>query len=202
MKIILFITVMLMIGSIGISQSTKTKTMLNEIEGKWEVDDHDNITYIVVVELDSLSIDEIYLRAKNYFIYNYGSGKSVIQTEDKKLGRIVGKGVFKSVYATGDIVFMYNFDTWHIFRIDIKEGRARLMLTLTSYDELVYDSQSTNDYNIKISETFPVNPKGKKKNMFGKAFYYSHKQALLSLESLKSALISGNIDSEIENDDW
>jgi len=55
--------------------------MLAEIEGQWNLDG--NVTYTRIVEAHKLSKEEIYNRALNYFVYNYGSGKSVIQTQDK-----------------------------------------------------------------------------------------------------------------------
>lgn len=48
------------------------------------LDDNGNVTYTRIVEAHKLSKEEIYNRALNYFVYNYGSGKSVIQTQDKE----------------------------------------------------------------------------------------------------------------------
>jgi hypothetical protein len=65
-------------------QNSEVSNMLKEIEGQWSLDDNNNVTYQRIVEVPDVNKDELFSRAQNYFIYNYGSGKSVIQTQDKK----------------------------------------------------------------------------------------------------------------------
>jgi len=184
------------------AQNAKTKALVKEIEGQWEVDDNGQVTYIRIVEADSLSKDEIYTRALSYFTYNYVSGDNVTQVQDKEVGRIVGKGLY------GDYDFVPGFmitdvDTWHVLRVDVKEGRARIILSLTSYLVKVSAGQygsSTGER--KISGSYPVNPDGSQKNTFGKAFYFSHKNALETLNKLEKAIKEGNTSKSIESDNW
>ena len=73
-----------MVSTVAVSQSKETERLLNSIQGQWSLDNNNNVTYQKVIEIPEISKDEIYKRAESYFIYNYGSGKSVIQTRIKK----------------------------------------------------------------------------------------------------------------------
>ena len=139
-------------------------------------------------------------------IYNYSSGKSVIQTEDKEGGRIIGKGLWKEVHIGNSLATTY-LDCWHILRVDVKEGRARIMLTLTQYEQKVVTPgygntlPSTSYATFKVEQTFPCIPKGRQKTMFGKAFYKSHKSAVSTILSVDKAIKEGNTSKNLETDD-
>ena|SRR5690554_3320164 len=92
MRKLLLLLFLTFFGTLSYGQSAKE--MLAEIEGKWELDDNENVTVVKVIEVPELKKDEIFNRALNYFTYNYVSGKSVIQTQDKENGLIVGKGMY------------------------------------------------------------------------------------------------------------
>ncbi len=106
-----------------LSFGQSAKEMLAEIDGKWKLDDNGNVTIVKIVEAPDLKKDEIFNRALNYFTYNYVSGKSVIQTQDKENGLIVGKGIYDNVHIGMSIVTTY-VDAWHILRVDVKDVRA------------------------------------------------------------------------------
>ena len=50
--------------------------------------------------------------------------------------RIVGKGIYKNVHIGMSLVTTY-VNCWHIVRVDVKDGRARIILTLTEYDKRI-----------------------------------------------------------------
>lgn len=185
------------------AQSKKVKNLLKEIENEWKVDDNGNMTYVQVVEAKNLSNEKIYANVKDYFTYNYGSGKSVIQSDDKEAGRIVGKGLWKDVHIGVSLVTTYT-DCWHILRVDIKEGRARIILTLTDYEQKMISTNNTPpSFNtFKVNNTFPCNPKAGMKTVMGKAFYKSHKLALATIAELEKSIKEGNTSKELENDNW
>lgn len=184
------------------SQNAEVKLMLKEIEDQWSVDDNGNITYQAVIEVPGMTKEDIYNRSLAFFIYNYSSGKSVIQTQEKENGLLIGKGLYTNVHVGVTIVNTY-IDTWHILRVDIKEGRARILLTLTEYEKKVTGGNTPPSYfSIKISEEYPVNPKGMFKTVNGKGFYYSHKRALNTLERIEIAIKEGTTSKEFEDADW
>ena len=174
-----------------------------QIEKLLTIDDNGNITYVKIIEIPGLSKDEIYSRANNYFVYNYGSGKSVIQTEDKEKGTLVGKGLFP-VYAKymplTNITCKIN--AWHILRIDAKDGRARIILTLTNY-EVFYGARSEN---MQITSLYPFNEKARAtkavKNMYLQSIINSNIAVLSALNRIEDSLKNGNTSGGIENEDW
>lgn len=183
------------------AQNKKTRAMLAEIEGQWQLDEKGELSYTQVFELEDLTKGELFSRAENYFVYNYGSGKSVIQTSDKDRGTLVGKGVFNEVHIGVSIITTY-FDAWHLFRIDIKEGKARVILTPTTYDMKTVGGSNPPIYSngLPIVGFFPVNPKNSQKTMYGKAFYKLHNRCQATLLAIGEALKNGN--TVAEGEDW
>jgi hypothetical protein len=191
-----FIFVLLCICSNG--QNSETKNKLTEIEGKWAVDDNGNVTYQRIVEVPEMKRDDIYNRVLNYFIYNYGSGKSVIQTQDKENGQIIGKGLYENLRTFSNGMGFVNLSTWHIVRVDVKDGKARIILTLSEYSENFQGSISLRN----IREEYPVNKDGTRKNIMGQAFYESHIRAIASIDAIEKAIKEGSTSKKIEDKEW
>ena len=180
------------------AQSEKAEQMLSEIKGKYSVDDNGNVTYVKVVTDSTLSKDEIYQRALNYFVYNYGSGKSVIQTQDKEAGTIVAKGIYAKVHI-GSGMLTNVYDANHIIRIDVKEGKVRIIVSLTEYEiKLTGGNGPPSYYSTIISQTYPINEEGNQKTMMSKAFYKTHLKALESIDRIEKAIKEGNTSKKIE----
>lgn len=186
----------------GLTFGQSAKEMLAEMEGKWQLDDNGNVTVVKVVEAPGMSKDEIYNRALNYFVYNYGSGKSVIQTQDKENGLVVGKGIYNDVHV-GISLVTTSVDAWHILRVDVKDGRARVIVTLTQYEKKVTGSSGPPNYStMNIADEYPINPKGYSKTVMTKAFYKSFKKANDTLSRVEKSILEGSTSKDIENSDW
>lgn len=202
MKKAISVFIMVISFSLAYGQSSEVKRMLQEIEEQWSLDDNGNLSYQRIVEVPGMEKDDIYNRVLNYFVYNYGSGKSVIQTQDKENGLIVGKGLYDNVHIGISIVTTY-IDAWHIVRVDIKNGRARIILTLTEYDKKVTGGNTPPSYStMKIEQEYPINENGMSKTVMGKAFYKSHKHAIASIDAIEKAIKEGNTSKQMENSDW
>lgn len=207
MKWIIPILILSSICFCSSGQNKDTKKMLSEIEGKWAIDDNGNVTYQRIIEVPDMKKAEIYNRVYNYFVYNYVDGKSVIQTQDIENGQIIGKGFYKdlnsfstlsSKFYNAPISDMVNLSTWHIVRIDIKDGKARIILTLTEYSE-EYNGRIITD---NVKDEYPVNVNRDRKNIMGKSFYKSHQKALASIDAIDKAIKEGNTSKQLENKEW
>ncbi|MEL6135615.1 MAG: DUF4468 domain-containing protein, partial [Bacteroidota bacterium] len=177
--------------------------LLKSIEGEWETDDNGNVVYVQIIEAAGLSKEQIYTRALDYFTYNYNNGKSVIQTKDPEKGRILAKGIYKNVHAAYEVFIVTRVSTHHIVQVDVKEGRARIIITLNQNDHVSTDSEGASSYySYAMRESFPMNPRGKSKNISGKAFYKTHFHVLSTFEKLEKAIKEGNTDQTIAGDDW
>lgn len=200
MKKTLLLSLIILISTISYAQSAKQ--MLAEIDGHWELDDNNNVTVVRIIEAPEFNENEIFNRALNYFTYNYVSGKSVIQTQDRDNGLIVGKGVYNNIH-TGISIITTEVDAWHILRVDVKDGRARAIVTLTEYDKKISGGNTPPSYStIKVANSYPVNPKGDQKTVMTKAFYKAFHKAFDSLDAVEKAIKDGSTSKEIENEDW
>lgn len=56
------------------------------------------LTYSEVIQVDGVSKDELYNRAKQWFVATYGDATKVIQNEDKESGIITGKAISGTMF--------------------------------------------------------------------------------------------------------
>jgi hypothetical protein len=111
--------------------------MVEEINDQWQLDENGYVTCQKVVDCSNLDKTELYNRAMDYFVNNYGDINSVIQIRDVANGIIIGKGIFKKIHAFNDVLQSVTIDTLHILKVEVKDGRARITISLTQYDEAV-----------------------------------------------------------------
>ncbi len=161
--------------------------MLAELEGRYLLDDKGNVIFERVVEVPSLSKDEIYTRALAYFIAKYSSGPSLIVSQDKEEGTIIGKGKYPG------IVYMLDpdpvpFDVNYMVQIDTKEGRSRITVSLSNYEQAANYTGGYSHAPIKVSNSYPVNPKGRSKPRMLQAFYDSYLESMIIVNTLEKAI--------------
>ena len=163
--------------------------MHEEINGQWQLDENGYVTCQKVVDCLNLNKTELYNRAMDYFVYNYGDVNSVIQNRDVVNGIITGKGIFKKIHALNDVLQNVIIDTLHILEVEVKDGRARITISLTQYDEIVRGGELPgNHYLYPISNQYPFNPNGYQKDLYEQAFYKSLLKALETIASVERAL--------------
>jgi hypothetical protein len=78
------------------------------------------VVYSDVIQISETDKNELYSRAKKWFVISYKSGKDVIQLDDKESGNIIGKGNFGVNYggARNPIIS-------HTISISVKDGRYK-----------------------------------------------------------------------------
>src|SRR5450830_1164209 len=86
------------------------------------------VTYTDIIQLQGVSKNEIYNRAKHWFIDTFNSGKDVIQLDDKETGEVIGKGCFKAVWMI-NFYSSQSVNVWKTIKIQIKDGRYRYEIT-------------------------------------------------------------------------
>jgi hypothetical protein len=174
--------------------------MLEEINGQHQLDENGYATYQKVVDCLNLSKTELYNRAMDYFVHNYCDVNSIIENRDVVNGIIVGKGIFKKVNVLNDILQSVMINTLHILKVEVKDGRARITISLTQYDEIVRGGELPgNHYLYPISNQYPFNPNGYQKDLYEQAFNKSHLKALDTIASVERALIGDSTQKKDEN---
>ena len=201
MKFVLIIPLLLIHWTTSHAQSYEAVQKLKAIEGQYEVDENGNVSYIKIIDSIGLAKDEIFSRVLAFFTYNYTNGESVIQIQDKEAGQIIGKGIFLNVYLGQYYTNLYEYDTWHIVRVDVKDNRVRVIITLNNYR-----SRNTQGNGIgteeRITANYPFQKKGVAKNHYAMAFLESHKRTLETFATIEKAIREGTVGGAAEKKDW
>lgn len=201
MKSAILIQLLLICWTTSQAQSYEAVQQLKAIEGQYDVDENGNVSYIRIIDSIGLSKDEIFSRVLAFFTYNYTDGESVIQIQDKEAGQVIGKGIFKNVYTGQYLTNLYEYDTWHILRVDIKDSRARVIITLNNYR---YRNVQGNGTGVeeKITSVYPFQKKSMTKNHYAMSFLESHKRTLETFTTIEKAIREGTVGVAAEKKDW
>lgn len=127
-KLLLIIAAILSI-TLAHAQSYSEKFEQYTKEQKYIVDEG-NLVVSRIVEGIPGSKDDIYTTIKTYFARAYNDSKSVIQTDDKEKGVIIGKGLYGNLASFS--LGVWTLKAYHIIRVDIKEGRARIICSAST----------------------------------------------------------------------
>jgi hypothetical protein len=206
MKRILLLIVFGFVCSISFSQSQKEKEAdekLKSIEGQWKQAENGDLNYQSIVEVPGENKDELFLRATNFFIYKYKDiNKGVLQTQDKEQGLVVAKAYWPDFYQCygGFWAEYISYSAYFVLRVDIKDERARVTMTIQEYDFSVFSGKQSSV--VPISAMYPLNTaKDKKTKPFDSmAFYELYTRCTGLIEELTVALKKGLIlNSEDKN---
>ncbi len=89
-----------------------------------EVDGVINYTEVVTVD-STIKKEELYNRAKMWFVDNYKSANDVIQMQDKDAGVIIGKGLFSYQYNPMSLSDRTTINISHTVKIYVKDGKYK-----------------------------------------------------------------------------
>jgi hypothetical protein len=117
------------------------------------------IVFSEVVKVDSVSKDELYTRAREWFAKTFKSAQDVLQMDDKESGKLIGKGSSKGVnhlqLSTNSFYLNY------MISITIKDGRYRYEVTdFTAKDE---PTQYRLNPSLLLLSELSLDPKSKNK---------------------------------------
>lgn len=172
-----------------------------DINDQWQLDENEYITYHKVIDCPGINKIELYNRAMNYFVKSYDDVNLVIQNRDIVNGIIIGKGVFTKVHIHNTLLQSIIIDTCHILKVEVKDGSARVTLSLTQYDEAMRGGElPANHYLYPISTQYPFNPNGYNKDLYEQAFIKSNLKALETIASVERFLTTDS--TQNRNDDW
>lgn len=97
------------------------------------LDKDGNISMVSMLDVPNCSKERIYIQANSWFVNTFVSGEDVIQLNDKEAGVILAKGYMKNIAEHVGFGNSYEISAYVIFRIDIKDNKARLITTIQSY---------------------------------------------------------------------
>jgi len=162
--------------------------------------DGDNLVVSAVIDNLNGTKQDLYIRVKNYFARAYNNANSVLQTDDKEAGVLIVKGLYGNVYELRMLGVLNTYlNVYHILRVDIKEGRVRIICSAQMWEE--YRGNGELDERVKIVNYAPFTDKrffdkGKQMEATLKLIDKMHE----SINELEEALTSGSL--SIESQEW
>jgi len=168
--------------------------------------DGDNFVVSKVINDVQGTKDELYIKVKNFFARYYNNANSVIQTDDKEAGTIIGKGFYKNLYF-GVYWFDYLYiNSYYILRVDIKDNRIRVICSANMMEWIKENNKygrTQGSYYILDYPPFGNKPdaiisisKGARTDAFINLIKAMHATIDTAEKTIKEGAISG------ENDDW
>lgn len=182
-------------------------------EKEYVIENDGSLSFSKVIHAqDGKSKEVLFPIIQAYFSYAYNDGKSVIQTINQDQYYIIGSGVYSEFAIEIDSAWgrRYVYTTPYVIRIDCKDGRIRVIITVTNYD--VRESNWSNynrdvsNYSRMISKEYPIEPAGnpnrlsKADKRWDKVYQQLRERIMNQFKSIEDRINTGN--SVLENEDW
>ena len=168
-------------------------------ESGYEVDNNSmTVSFVKIIKSEeSKSAKELYNLVEQYFTQTYISAKDVIDIKNKEELYIVGKGIYKGMYR--DYSSWTNttdtYDATHMIRVDCRDGRVRVILTVLKITQ-------NNEYNHYLNFYYPFREEEKKNpGKHDKEIVYNTiRKVQESFKEIEEAINKKS--SLITDDDW
>ena len=176
-----------------------------------QLDKNKALTYTQVIEAPEKTKTQLYVILNYWYSNTFGSGKSVIQLNDKEAGVIIAKGNVDAIASHTGGANSYTVNLTPIIKTDIKDGKVRITYTIPFYkvDKKIGGgflggmggSRATlTEENWPIEQCFPFTEKDSHKKTSAKALVMAHAYSNVIMDKIEEAVkhgVAGN-----ENDNW
>ena len=211
MRKLLILWMMTLFAGVVYSQTEEQLEMVKSIEGTYELDEHFGYSYTRVFENLNGSKEELFGRVLSFFPYvvkgTYDARK-IIQQEDKENGVIVAKIAHNKVGVHANLAHVYSVSATPIWRIDLKDGRCRVIVSIKKWYLFHKDSSgifvTNTEEEIPTTDVAPFTKLKKKKlnEMYTNAFLNTHAHTTALLEAFDEWMRNEGNGKDKVNDDW
>lgn len=189
------------------------KEAATNLGAKLQLDKNKALTYTQIIECTGKSKEQLYIILNYWYSNSFGSGKAVIQLNDKDAGVIIGKGYVDNIAQHVGGLDAFTVNITPIIKTDIKDGKVRVTYTIPSYE--IEKKQGggwltalagNNRDAVKVKETwaiekcFPFAQQDSHKNTSAKALVMANAYSNVIMNKIEEAVkngVSGN-----ETDEW
>lgn len=105
------------------------------------------IVFTEIIKVDSVSKDELYSRAREWFARTFVSSKNVLEMDDRQAGKLIGNGA-KSGFYYGLLMTPVDYTLTYEISVYIKDGRYKYEIADFVNDENKYGSFSLDELSI------------------------------------------------------
>ena len=94
------------------------------------------LEYQKIVSVEGVGADDLYSRAREWFVESFADSESVLEIEDSDSHVLMGKGMFnyRSCIFSGTVKGGYAGRIRFTIRVETKDGRARLTLSQFTHE--------------------------------------------------------------------
>lgn len=181
------------------------------LAGQLQLDKNNALTYTQIIEAHGKTKTQLYVILNYWYSNTFGSGKSVIQLNDKEAGVIIAKGYVDAIAVHAGGTNSYTVNLTPIIKTDIKEGKVRVTYTVPFYDVdkmagggifgAMNGSRGTLvQENWPIEKCFPFAEKDSHKKTSAKALVMAHAYSNVIMDKIEEAVKNGV--SNNENEEW
>lgn len=156
----------------------------------------DALKYSEVIKIDTIPKDELYNRAKLWFVDVFNSANDVLQLESQQDGQLIGKATFEYVPKMFILSDLSKGMVKYTLQVFIKEGRYKYIVT-----DFILNSR--HNFGLITTSMECPKPKLRDKKWSDKTWIDIKNQIDRQIQPLIISLQSGmNKQSESKNDDW
>lgn len=202
-KILFLVLACMLMPTYTFSQSKEIKQKFKHYtDNKVYTIDRNNIVVTKVIKDLPGTAEEIYFGIKHFFTMHYRDGDSVIQTDDKESGVIIGKGLFKRFWECRYMgLQIIEWSAFHTMRVDIKDGRVRLICSASIMEYEFTATHPHKKYDYYITEAAPITDERKiDKGKQTEAFVNLIDKMLQIVDELENTVQLGS--SASTSNDW
>lgn len=182
----------------NIFNSSSVEQSIRELSDVWKVD-KDGVSFVIIVDSLAISPDEVINYSKEYLVEAYRPSKYKIENLNTEKLFVIGTGEFNNFESYAAFPNQYTFNCEHRLRVDAKEGKARICLSMTEYDVLRINGNKNERTKVKVKDVSPVNPNSDSSKMYNKIFLSVAKLAISTLYDIREKLQSKTSNEVI---DW
>lgn len=131
--------------------------MLDMIRGKYIVN-NGQVTFSTVIQVDSVSKEDLFDRSLEYFSYGYAPQNLEVQITDKNKSYIVANGLYPDVFNGANSFLGYDesIDASHVIKIESRDNRVKVSITVTNLDKTIKYWKGGGSYEqMLLSEMYP-----------------------------------------------
>lgn len=165
------------------------------------VNDNNDIVVSKIVENLPLQKNDIYVVVRQYIENAYKETKYKVVMDFPESGIVAGEGQYDNFHEANYFPYSYFLNAPFLLRIDAKDGRARLSVTLSYYTGKRSNINETIDIHDRISDFQPVNTsEDEHRKLYTKAFPLLISKVKKTLDDVASVLASTKV--SVMDTDW
>ena len=171
------------------------------------LDKNNALTYTQVIETPGKTKEQLYILLNYWYSASFGSGKAVIQLNDKDAGVIIGKGYIESIASHTGGMNNYTVHLEPVIKTDIKDNKIRITYTVPFYSVVVRvgggffgnpSQAKRSEENWLLDKCFPFAEKDSHKKTSSKALVMAHAYSNVVMDKIEEAVKSGLVGNEDE----